>query len=186
MVRVARHASQCSFMILASMVADFSKFQGFFLCLRYKFSRKSQGIQNVVEDKGHKERTEWNYSVLTRICRSYLLICSLYNDAFQKLILYKVEWKGDKWMIKWKWFGRKRLLPNLRSPPEIVWRNWVKLRKTSVRIASLQSALVHNRLKLKHIASIQAYFGTGYIIVIHTERVDLFLRVKMKTYNLPV
>jgi hypothetical protein len=42
-------------------------------------------------------------------------ICSLFNDAFQQLRLNNVEWKGDKWVMNWKWFGRKRLWPNFKE-----------------------------------------------------------------------
>jgi hypothetical protein len=42
----------------------------------------------------------------------YLFIHTLINLAFQKLRLYSVEWKGDKWIVNWKGFGRERSWPN--------------------------------------------------------------------------
>jgi hypothetical protein len=40
-------------------------------------------------------------------------ICSLFNDAFQWLRLYSVEWNDDSWMMNWKVCGRKRSWHNL-------------------------------------------------------------------------
>jgi hypothetical protein len=52
----------------------------------------------------------WNYIVLLR--ELYSFICSLFYDTFRLLRIYWVEWKGDKWMLNWKGFGRKRSWPN--------------------------------------------------------------------------
>jgi hypothetical protein len=43
----------------------------------------------------------------------YLCICSYLTMIIQQVIIYSVEWKGDKWMTKWKGCGRKRSWLNL-------------------------------------------------------------------------
>jgi hypothetical protein len=57
-------------------------------------------------------------------------ICSLFNDAFQWLRLYCVEWKGDRWMMNWKGSGRKRSWPNLRHYLSICLEGLKKTTKT--------------------------------------------------------
>jgi hypothetical protein len=60
----------------------------------------------------------------------YLLICSLFNNAFSvtQTSLYSIGWKGNKWNMNLKGRGRKRLLPYLGSIPTFAWRDWEKPR----------------------------------------------------------
>jgi hypothetical protein len=43
-----------------------------------------------------------------------LLHCSSFNDAFSVTQKKSDEWKSDKWMMNWKWFGRERSWPNFK------------------------------------------------------------------------
>jgi hypothetical protein len=38
----------------------------------------------------------------------------VWRRFFSNSRLYNFDWKDDKWMMNWKWFGRKRSWPNLR------------------------------------------------------------------------
>jgi hypothetical protein len=66
-------------------------------------------------------------------------ICSLFNDAFQLLIIYSVKCKGDNWMMNWKGCRRNRSLPNSRYYPGL--EGLRKTTKIPVRLASLQDEL---------------------------------------------
>jgi hypothetical protein len=50
--------------------------------------------------------------------QDYLLVVYL-KTIFQHHRLYSVEWKGGKWMVNWKGFGRKWSFPNVRYYPII-------------------------------------------------------------------
>jgi hypothetical protein len=52
----------------------------------------------------------------------------LFNDAFSVNTTNKrVELKGDKWMMNWRRFGRKRSWPNFMTlSPAFVWSDWGK------------------------------------------------------------
>jgi hypothetical protein len=65
-----------------------------------------------------------------------LFICSLFNDAFSVIRTIQRRMKG---MMNWKGRRKKHLWHNLRYSPGIFWRNLVKPRKSSVRIAGLRA-----------------------------------------------
>jgi hypothetical protein len=65
----------------------------------------------------------------------YLLICSLFNDAFSVSQDYSVEWKGDIWMMS---------LKNVEGSGRgeaFAWKDRGKPRKISVSIAGLRSEI---------------------------------------------
>jgi hypothetical protein len=54
--------------------------------------------------------TQLNVSVLNLI----YFIFILFYDAVSELRLYSVKWKGNKWIMSWKEFGRKQSWPNFK------------------------------------------------------------------------
>jgi hypothetical protein len=80
-------------------------------------------------------RSMFNYSILQfRLVSCYIF--SLFKDPFSVTQVCSVEWRGDKWMMNWKGFGRKLSWPNLRFCPRI-WRDWGKPRE--LRIAGFRA-----------------------------------------------
>jgi hypothetical protein len=62
--------------------------------------------------------------------RKHLFICPLFNNIFQYLRLYSIEWRGNKWMMNGKWRRRWWSQPNLRYCPGIYLEGLKKTQKT--------------------------------------------------------
>jgi hypothetical protein len=64
-----------------------------------------------------------NYHTTRNAIAMYVItVYSLFKDAFSAThtTVYRVEWKGDRWMMICKWRGRERLWPNLRYY-SVIW-----------------------------------------------------------------
>jgi hypothetical protein len=68
----------------------------------------------------------WGHSARTRLpsresnqrhypsMRYFVFVCSLFKYFFRYRRIYSVKRQGDKWMMKYKGFGRKRSWPNYK------------------------------------------------------------------------
>jgi hypothetical protein len=94
------------------------------------------GNQNVhcgiiLKYVGKKSVRAWNW------CR-WLVV---FNDAFQLLRLYSVEWKGDVWMMSWKGAGGKRSWPNFKVLFQSLPGGAEENRKDLSRLAGLRAEI---------------------------------------------
>jgi hypothetical protein len=79
--------------------------------------------------ENHKKLVNTKFTVTNY---NYLFVCSLLYDALSVTKTMQSRMKGDKWIMNWKGFRRKRSWPNLKYYPEIRLERLEKPRKPSV------------------------------------------------------
>jgi hypothetical protein len=62
--------------------------------------------------------------------RTLPVVCSLFKDTSSVTQNYSAEWKGDKLILNWRGYGRKRPWPDLRYYPGICLEGQRKATKT--------------------------------------------------------
>jgi hypothetical protein len=75
-----------------------------------KYEDEKRGFQTEREEEFVFLESNQNIlSLKTERYERYVMRAALWSP-----LLYSVQWKGDRWMMHWKWCGRKRSWPNSR------------------------------------------------------------------------
>jgi hypothetical protein len=63
-----------------------------------------------------------------------IFCCDLFCGAISST-LHSIGWYDELWIMNWDGFGRKNLWHNWDTIPTVVWMNWGKPWKSSVKIS---------------------------------------------------